>query len=70
LHEIIRRHSQAAAMEVKMHGRANDLLERPLQADPAFANARLQERLDARRFVGLAAQSRSINSAGPWSGRS
>ncbi len=55
LHEIIRKHSQAAAMEVKMHGRPNDLLAR-LQADPAFANVDFRKALDARRFVGLAPQ--------------
>jgi adenylosuccinate lyase len=53
LHEIIRQHSQAAAMEVKMHGRPNDLLKR-LQADPAFANVDFRKALQARRFVGLA----------------
>jgi len=35
LHERIRRHSQAAASEVKDHGRPNDLLKR-LAGDPAF----------------------------------
>lgn len=53
LHEIIRRHSHAAALEVKMHGRPNDLLER-LQGDPAFANVDFRKALDARRFIGLA----------------
>jgi adenylosuccinate lyase len=55
LHEIIRRHSQAAAMEVKMHGRPNDLLAR-LQEDPAFANVDFRKALDAKRFIGLAPQ--------------
>ncbi|HPD32589.1 MAG TPA: adenylosuccinate lyase [Phycisphaerae bacterium] len=55
LHELIRRHSQAAALEVKMHGRPNDLLQR-LQKDPAFANVDFRKALDARRFVGLAPQ--------------
>ncbi|GHS93243.1 adenylosuccinate lyase [Planctomycetales bacterium] len=36
LHEKIREHSQAAAAEVKQHGRDNDLLSR-LQNDAAFA---------------------------------
>lgn len=36
LHERIRIHSQAAANEVKMHGRENDLIER-LSSDPAFS---------------------------------
>jgi adenylosuccinate lyase len=53
LHELIRVHSQAAAQQVKEHGRANDLLER-LKADPAFASVDLGNALDARRFVGRA----------------
>jgi adenylosuccinate lyase len=55
LHEIIRKHSQAAAMEVKMHGRPNDLLQR-LEGEPAFANVDFRKALDAKRFVGLAPQ--------------
>ena len=55
LHEVIRRHSQAAAMEVKMHGRPNDLIQR-LQDDPAFANVDFKKALDARKFIGLAPQ--------------
>ncbi|NLE57905.1 MAG: adenylosuccinate lyase [Planctomycetes bacterium] len=55
LHELIRRHSQAAALEVKMHGRPNDLLHR-LQNDQAFANVDFRKALDAKRFVGLAPQ--------------
>ncbi len=55
LHEIIRRHSQNAAMEVKMHGRQNDLIQR-LREDPAFVNVDFKSALDARRFVGLARQ--------------
>lgn len=53
LHEVIRTHSQAAAAEVKQHGRSNDLIER-LQADPAFAGIDLTEALDASRFIGRA----------------
>ncbi len=53
LHERIRVHSQAAAREVKEHGRANDLLDR-LRADPAFASTNLGNTLDARQFVGRA----------------
>jgi adenylosuccinate lyase len=53
LHEIIRQHSQAAAMEVKMYGRPNDLLRR-LAGDPAFGNVDFKKALDARRFVGMA----------------
>lgn len=53
LHEIIRRHSMAAAREVKEHGRCNDLIER-LARDPAFAGIDLESALDAGRFIGLA----------------
>lgn len=55
LHERIRRHSLAAATEVKQHGRANDLVER-LQADPAFAAIDWSAALDPARFVGRAPQ--------------
>ena len=53
LHERIRVHSQAAAQQVKEHGRANDLLDR-LKDDAAFAAVDLSNALDARRFVGRA----------------
>jgi adenylosuccinate lyase len=55
LHERIRRHAQAAAREVKVHGRPNDLICR-LAADPAFAGVDFAKTLDARRYVGLAPQ--------------
>jgi len=53
LHERIRHHAQAAAREVKMHGRPNDLLRR-IADDPAFAHVDLKQALEAKRFVGLA----------------
>ena len=53
LHELIRVHSQAAAQQVKEHGRVNDLLDR-LKGDSAFASVDLSNALDARRFVGRA----------------
>jgi adenylosuccinate lyase len=53
LHERIRVHSQAAAREVKEHGRPNDLLDR-LRGDAAFAAVDLSATLDARRYVGRA----------------
>ena len=57
LHEHIRRHSIAAAEQVKLYGKANDLLERIL-ADPAFDLT--QDELDAvadpSAFTGMAAQ--------------
>lgn len=51
LHERIRRHSLAAAREVKQLGRPNDLMQR-LAADPAFDGVNLSRALDARQFVG------------------
>lgn len=55
LHEVIRRHSQAAAKEVKEMGRPNDLLER-LSKEKAFAGVDLQALLDPARFIGRAPQ--------------
>ena len=56
LHEQIRQHSQAAACEVKMHGRPNDLMAR-LKADPAFRGSRSRRgpRSEAVHRVGSAA---------------
>lgn len=54
-HEIIRRHSQAAASQVKDLGKPNDLLER-LAKDPAFAGVDLAKVLDPARFIGRAPQ--------------
>ena len=51
LHERIRRHSLAAAEQVKLHGKPNDLIER-LRSDPAFAKVDWRSVLDARRFIG------------------
>jgi len=53
LHELIRRHSQEAGKEVKLHGRPNDLIRR-LAAEPAFAGVDLTRALDPKRYVGLA----------------
>ncbi|HEX4142148.1 MAG TPA: adenylosuccinate lyase [Pirellulales bacterium] len=53
LHELIRRHSQAAGAAVKQEGRPNDLLER-LAADPAFAQVDVAGALDPASFVGRA----------------
>lgn len=51
LHELIRQHSQAAAAEVKQHGKPNDLLER-LAGDPAFAGVDLAAAVDASKLTG------------------
>jgi adenylosuccinate lyase len=56
-HELIRRHSVAAATAVKHEGAANDFLER-LAADPeaGMSLEELRGILDPRRFVGRAPQ--------------
>jgi adenylosuccinate lyase len=55
LHERIRTHSQEAARQVKLHGAANDLIDR-LKNDPAFAKVDLDASLDTGRYVGRAPQ--------------
>lgn len=55
LHERIRVHSQAAGIEVKQHGRPNDLIDR-LRSDKAFSRARLDKVLTHSSYVGLAPQ--------------
>lgn len=56
-HERIRQHSQAAAAEVKLKGRPNDLVDR-LKSDPYFApiHDMLNELLDPRKFIGRAVE--------------
>jgi len=54
LHERIRQHSQAAAAEVKTHGRPNDLLDR-LAADEAFAGVDIAAAVDATQLIGRSA---------------
>ena len=55
-HEVIRRHSIAAARAMKDEGRPNDMLER-LAADPAFPvpSAELRAVTDATHFIGRSA---------------
>jgi adenylosuccinate lyase len=53
LHEVIRRHSQAAAAAVKQEGKPNDLLAR-LAADPAFAKVNTEAAMDPAQFIGRA----------------
>ncbi len=55
LHEHIRQHSQAAAAEVKQHGKPNDLLER-LAEDKAFAAVDLAAAVDASKLTGRSAE--------------
>jgi adenylosuccinate lyase len=55
LHELLRRHAQAATEQVKRRGGPNDLLER-LRRDPAFAKVDWARVLDPRRYIGIAPQ--------------
>ena len=55
LHEQIRRHSQAAAEQVKLHGNPNDLIER-LKGDEAFSAVDIDALTDAANFIGRAPQ--------------
>ncbi len=52
-HERIRTHSMAAALEVKQHGRPNDLMQR-LNGDAFFARVNLDAALDPASFIGRA----------------
>ena len=55
LHERIRQHSQAAALQVKSEGLANDLLER-LKGDAGFGELDVDAILDPSLYVGRAPQ--------------
>ncbi|PHQ35474.1 adenylosuccinate lyase [Rhodopirellula bahusiensis] len=55
LHEQIRVHSQAAALEVKQNAGDNDLLER-LKGDKNFAGIDLEAAIDPHAYVGRAPQ--------------
>ncbi len=55
LHERIRKHSQAAAEQIKQHGKPNDLIER-LKGDDAFKDVDIDTLLDPRTFIGIAPQ--------------
>jgi adenylosuccinate lyase len=55
LHEAVRRHSIAAAEQVKMHGLPNDLISR-LGTDPAFRSVNLAQVLNPSAFIGRAPQ--------------
>ena len=53
VHERLRRHSLAAAEQVKLHGCSNDLLDR-LKKDAAFAAVPLDRIVDPAAFIGRA----------------
>ncbi|MHC4623154.1 MAG: adenylosuccinate lyase [Planctomycetota bacterium] len=55
LHEKIRLHSQAAAVQVKRFGRANDLIGR-LKADIAFSKIDFERVLNPAKYIGRAPQ--------------
>ncbi len=55
LHEVIRRHSHAAAAEVKLRGKPNDLITR-LQNDPAFAGVNFKTVMNPKDYIGRAPQ--------------
>jgi adenylosuccinate lyase len=52
-HEVIRVHSQAAALRVKQEGMPNDLLDR-LAGDPAFANISVTDVMAPEQYTGRA----------------
>jgi len=53
LHERIRRHSHAAAAQVKQFGKHNDLIDR-IKGDPAFAGVNLKKVLNPKSYIGRA----------------
>jgi adenylosuccinate lyase len=55
LHEVIRVHSQAAALRVKQEGLSNNLLEL-LSQDPAFAKVNVEDVLAPEQYTGRAEQ--------------
>ena len=55
LHEVIRVHSQAAALRVKQEGMPNDLLDR-LAGDTAFANISVTDVMAPEQYTGRAEQ--------------
>ncbi|HVX87171.1 MAG TPA: adenylosuccinate lyase [Phycisphaerae bacterium] len=55
LHERIRKHSHAAARQVKQEGKPNDLLMR-LQTDDAFSGAELNSAMNPLLYVGRSVQ--------------
>ena len=57
LHEIIRTHSMEAARQVKMEGKANDLIERIIADDNVkIDKEKLVELLDPKNFTGFASE--------------
>ncbi len=55
LHEKIRRHSHAAAAQVKQAGKPNDLIDR-LKSDPVFSRVDFKATLNPKNYIGRAPQ--------------
>ncbi|MBN1764246.1 MAG: adenylosuccinate lyase [Sedimentisphaerales bacterium] len=55
LHEAIRRHSLAAGIQVKQHGKPNDLIER-LKGDALFSKIDFKNTLKVEKYIGRAPQ--------------
>jgi len=55
LHELIRRHSQAAAQRVKQEGAVNDLLDR-LAKDPVFSKVDFSKIINPEKFIGRSSE--------------
>jgi adenylosuccinate lyase len=55
LHESVRRHSMAAAEQVKMNGKPNDLIGR-LSSDAAFSSVNMADVLNPSAFIGRSPQ--------------
>ena len=65
LHELIRQHSHAAALQVKQEAGTNDLLHR-LSTDPAFAKLDFQQLLEPDPVYRSIRNSKSMNSLTKW----
>jgi adenylosuccinate lyase len=55
LHEKIRKHSHAAAAQVKQQGKPNDLIDR-LKSDPAFKKVDFKKIMNPKDYIGRAPQ--------------
>lgn len=55
IHELIRVYSHQAAAQVKMKGRANDLIER-LKNDPAFKDVDFKAVMNPKEYIGRSSQ--------------
>ena len=60
LHEALRKHSQAAATEVKLNGKPNDLIKR-IASDPLFGlgESEIERHLQPEQYTGRSASQTS-----------